>query len=404
MNAFRQTDMSRHEYLLAAWKRALFVILGTLLTGGGIFFGFGTPSSTNATISVVSTMFFLFGGIYTIAYALLARVVIEGSRIQVRGAFREQSADLTDIDGYRTVSSRNGTYTQLCLKHGQGSISLSNSFETDGDYRAWFHQLTDLDKRDRDLMLDEIAREEALGSSPNERLGTLSTARNWSVAILVVTIAVAVALNFADPDLRIPAAIALALAPIAVLILIRRAPLLYTVMKPRSDPRADLGMILIVAGFGLLTRERGVHLVAQQPILMIAVAITLAYTAGLYSSIQSGNAFIGRLIGLLFFIGIYSHGLVVLANSLPDQSQATSFTTSVIGKHVSHGGRSTSYVLELAPSGPLRDRSNLSVSSREYAHTTIGDQVCLLLHQGTLGSQWYERIACSTSRYSSRQQ
>jgi hypothetical protein len=401
MNAFRQTDMSRHEYLLAAWKRALFVILGTLLTGGGIFFGFGCSSGPNATVSLVSALFFLVGGIYTIAYALLARVVIEGSRIQVRGAFREQSADLTDIEGYRTVSSRNGTYTQLCLKHGLGTISLSKSFETDGDYSAWFHQLTDLDKRDRDLMLDEIAREEALGSSPNERLSALSIAKTWSVAILVATIAVAVALNFADPDLWIPAAIALALAPIVVLILIRRAPLLYTVMKPRSDPRADLGMILIVAGFGLLIRERGVHLVAQPPILLIAVVIALVYTAGLYSSIQSGNAFIGRLIGLLFFIGVYGHGLAVLADSLPDHSQPQSFTTSVVEKHVSRGGRSTSYVLELAPWGPLQERNSLNVSSREYAHTGIGDQVCLLLHPGALDSQWYERITCSTSRYSS---
>ena len=67
MNPFRQTDLSRHEYLLAAWKRALFVILGTLLTGGGMLFGFGAPSNANSAVSLISSMFFLFGGIYTIA-------------------------------------------------------------------------------------------------------------------------------------------------------------------------------------------------------------------------------------------------------------------------------------------------------------------------------------------------
>lgn len=402
MSAFRLTDMSRHEYLLAAWKRALFMILGTFLIGGGIFFG--CAASSNAPVSRVSSLFFLCGGIYTIAYALLARVVMEGSRIRVRGAFREQSADFNDIEGYRTISSRNGTYTQLCLKDGQGTISLSNSFETDGDYSAWFHQLTDLDKRDRDAMLDEIAREEAIGSTPKERVRAVSKAKTLSIALLVATIGVAIALNFANPDIQFPAAFALAIAPIAVLLMVRRAPLLYTVMKPRSDPRADLGLVLLVAGLGLLMRERGVHLVAQQPILLIAVLITLVYSAALYSSMRSGNTFIGRMIGLLFFIGIYGHGLAVLADSMPDYSQTTTYTTSVVAKHISRGGRSTSYVLELAPWGPLQDRNNLNVSSREYAHTTIGDQVCLLLHQGVLGSKWYERITCSAWRYSTWQQ
>jgi drug/metabolite transporter (DMT)-like permease len=402
MNTYRPTDMPRQEYLLAAWKRALFMILGTFLIGGGLFFGFA--SSSGATVSVVSSLFFLCGGIYTIAYALLARVVIEGSRIRVRGAFREQSADLSNIEGYRTVKSRNGTYTQLCLKQGGGTISLSNAFETDGDYRAWFQQLTDLDTRDRELLLDEIARKETLGSSPKERLGALSMAKAWNILILIATIAAAVALNFADSDLRLPAAAALALAPVAVLLMIWQSPLLYAIMKPRSDPRTDLGMILIVAGLGLLFRDRGVHLVAQQPILWIAAAITIAYTAGLYNSLRADNALYGRLIGLLFFIGVYGYSLVVLADSLPDQSQAKTFTSSVIAKRVSHGGRSTSYILELAPWGPVEDRNSLSVSSREYSKTATGDQICLLLHPGTLHVQWYEHIACSTRPWYSSQQ
>jgi len=404
MNALGSIDMSRHEYVLAAWKRALFVILGTLLTGGGLFFGFASSPGADATISLVSSLFFLCGGIYTIAYALLARVVIEGPRIRVRGAFREQSADISEIEGYRTVSSRNGTYTHLCLKEGRGTISLSNSFETDDDYQAWLAHLTDLDKRDRDSMLDEIAREESFGSSPSERLHALSRARTWNILLIVATALLALALNFAGPDFRLPAAFALAIAPIVVLFLAWRSPLLYAIMKPRSDPRTDLGFIVIVAGFGLLIRDRGVHLVAQQPILLITAAIAIALTVGLYGSMKSGAGFFGRLIGLFFFVGIYSYGLAVFADSLPDQSQATPFATSVIGKHVSHGGRSTSYILELAPWGPVQDRNNLSVSSSEYANVAAGDPVCLLLHPGALHIQWYERVKCSALPWTTWQQ
>ena len=404
MNALGPIDMSRHEYALAAWKRALFLILGTLLTGGGLFFGFATSSGGNATTSLVSSLFFLCGGIYTIGYALLARVVIEGLRIQVRGAFREQSADISEIEGYRTVSSRSGTYTRLCLKEGRGTISLSNSFETDGDYQAWLAHLTDLDKRDRDSMLDEIARDESFGSSPGERLSALSRAKTSNILLIVVTVLSALVLNFAGPDLRLPAAFALALAPIIVLFLTWRSPLLYAIMKPRSDPRTDLGFIVIAAGFGLLMRDRGVHLVAQQPILLITAAIAFALIVGLYGSMKTGASLFGRLIGLLFFVGIYSYGLAVFADSVPDQSQATPFATSVIGKHVSHGGRSTSYILELAPWGPVQDRNNLSVSSSEYADVATGDPICLLLHPGALHIQWYERVKCSTRPWTTWQQ
>ena len=394
MSAFSPTDTIRHEYLLAAWKRALYFLLGVLLTAGGLFFCFARGAGSDRLASQVSTVFFLVGGAYMVAFALRSRLVIEGSHIEVRGAFREQAADLDDIEGFRTIRSRNGTYTRLCLKEDRGAITMPRSFDTDEAFRKWFQQLPDLDKRDRDSLLDEIARQNELGATPNERIGALRYAKTWSILILIVSVIAAVALNLGDKDMLLPAAVALAFMPVVALFLVWRSPLLYAVFKPRADPRAELSFILMAAGFGLLIRDSGVHLVSQHSLLWLIGLITIAFTVGFLGSIRSGSVVWGRLIGLFFFVGLYSYALVVLANTLPDHSRATPYTTSVIGKRISHG-RSASYILDLAPWGPVQNPNPLTVSSTLYNETLLGDQVCLNLYPGLLLSPWYRQVPCT---------
>jgi hypothetical protein len=40
---------------------------------------------------------------------------------EVRGAFLERTAALSDIEGFRMISSRCGSYLQLCLKEESNS-------------------------------------------------------------------------------------------------------------------------------------------------------------------------------------------------------------------------------------------------------------------------------------------
>jgi hypothetical protein len=205
---------------------------------------------------------------------------------------------------------------------------------------------------------------------------------------------VALALNMTDPQFRLSAALLLALGPVAVVYLTRKSPLLYAVLKPRSDPRADLAFVLIVAGFGLLMRLRGIHLVSAQTVMIAAAAIGVALTALLSASVPSGAGFAGRLIALLLFAGPYAYSVVVIADALPDRAEPASFTATVVGKHVSRGGRSTSYVLTLSPWGPIEGPNNLDTPASNYARVSIGDPVCLLLHPGVVHIEWYERIPC----------
>jgi hypothetical protein len=186
----------------------------------------------------------------------------------------------------------------------------------------------------------------------------------------------------------------LAAIPAAVIYLLHREPLLYGLMKPKRDPRTDLSIAFIVCGFGLMIGNHGVHFVETTVMLEYAGLIALVCCAGIYSSARKNPQFLGAMIGMLFFAGLYGWGLASAADSVPDKSAPTNFTTTVVNKHATHG-RSTTYYLDLAPWGPMQQSNDVSVSSSSYRDTAIGDPVCLELRPGVLRVQWYQLVACN---------
>ncbi|HUX44945.1 MAG TPA: hypothetical protein VMV57_09360 [Terracidiphilus sp.] len=372
----------------------LWLLLGMILLFGGLFFGLFSASAPDALPMRITTLFSIAGGFYLLARVARAQLVLDGSRIQVRGAFREQEADSSEIEGFRTIRSRNGTYTRLYLKDGRSAITISRDFDTDEEYNMWLRHLVDLDQRDREHLLDEISHQDQLGATPDQRMAALANAKTWAIFLTVVAVVAAVGLNLADPTFHLSSVVFLALAPFVAMGLVWRSPLLYAVFKPKADPRADLGFVLIAAAFGLLLRNRDLHLASLQPLLGLMIFLLVVNLGGFYRTVSSGAGAWGRGFALLFMAGLYSYSLVVLMNTMPDHAPVTDYATSVVGKHIS-SGRSTSYILDLAPWGPMQNQNRLSVSYRQYGQTDIGDQVCLELHPGALHAPWYTHIDCA---------
>lgn len=202
--------------------------------------------------------------------------------IEVHGAFRQRSAELNEIEGYRTINSRNGSYTQLCLKEGRASITVPSSFATDDAYSIWFSKIPYLDKRDRDAMLEEISQQQDLGATPEERLASLPQAKTWSIFALIAACAAAAAADWGPPALQQPFAAVLVILPIVLAFLIQRSPLLYIVFKRRTNPRAELSFAIFAASFGLLLCARGVHLVSMRSMSLVMILVAIAFCAALF--------------------------------------------------------------------------------------------------------------------------
>ena len=393
MNSLQQIDTSRHEYRLKGWQRGLYVVLGAAMAAFGIFFTFIAGTKSDGLLGVLIALFFIGIGFYVLVYALRSRLVIVGTRIEVRNVFQERSADLSEIEGFRSVNSRNGSYIQFWLKEGRGKFSMSNSFDTDDDFRAWFQQVPDLDARDRDLLLSEISQQQDLGATPEERLAALSQAKTWSTFAIVISVAAALGLNLGLASIQLPCALLLALMPVAVFYLVGNSPLLYAVLKRKTDPRADLGFALMAAGFGLFFRVRDLEFVSTRPVFTLAALVALVLLAAFFTSGLRNSSPPGAVFGLLFIAAMFAYGLVVVADTLDDHSAAAAYLTTVTGKHLSKG-KSTTYYLELAPWGPIQQPNKITVGHDVYSVTPIDGLVCLELRPGRLRIPWYQLADC----------
>ncbi len=396
MDTLNQPTTTRHEYRIKSWYRAILLVLGAPAVAGSIVMSTVARNVANSTWPLVMTAAFLFFGVYLIALALRSRVIIDGSRIEIRGAFTVNYADRNEIEGYRTISSRNGKYTQLYMNNGRGTLTLYNHFDKDGAFDTWIRKIPDLDKRDRDSILEKISQQEELGSTPQERLAALAQAKTYSIFALVIAIAAAVAANYGIPALYLPFSVALASVPIGLAFLLHRSPLLYTVFKRKDDPRAELLYALMASSFGLLIRARGIHFVSLESVGVVIALITLAYIAAFYHSFFESPSPARTFFALLLFGMLYSYGAVTMADAVGDESAPTRFVVHVIGKHYTTG-RSRSYYLSLEPWGPVQQPNNLGVSKTIYDNATPGDQVCLELHPGRLNAAWYTHVSCSNA-------
>jgi hypothetical protein len=394
MDSFPQSYPGRREYQLKAWQKLLYLVVGMVfLTVGAVFGPVLFRASAAGLPAALPSLFFLGFGVYMLAQVARSRLILDGTRITVHGAIRERTAERGDIEGFRTISSRNGSYTLLQLKQGLGTISIPNSFDTDEDYRAWMKKLPDLDQRNREEILDEISQKADLGSTPEERLQALPTARTWALFLSIVTGAGAAGLLLAPAQMRMLAAAVLVVTPMVAAMLLHRSPLLYALFKPKADPRAELVFVPILAGFGLLFRASGLHFVSTQTLLLFATPVTLAYLAAFATASGGGAARRGSLLAVLFFTGLYSYALVAVSDTLGDQGATSSYSAQVLGKHESHG-RSTSYTLTLAPWGSQQQTSSVGVSSATYRAVVPGDEVCIQQHPGNLHIPWYRVEAC----------
>jgi hypothetical protein len=390
----QESTFGPREYRIRAWQRALYIGLGAFLTGTGIFVWYATSGQTGKTgaVPIALALLPVCLGAYLLALAIRSRLIIDGSHIEVRGAVREQTAELSDVEGYRTVSTRNGSFWRFQLKQGRGSIQIQKWFDCD-DLRAWLQQLTDLDERDRNALLAEIEQAQDLGTTPDERLNALKQANHLNIALSAVAIAAAVVFFFYQGPARPGAAIVLALIPAMVLYLMRKDPLLYTLGKPKRDPRSDLSIAALASGIGLMFGGIAMHFVSYKPLLLWGALIAAVYVFAFSAYTQRRPQVQGFVLIMLMYGCMYAYGLVTVTDTLLDHSPATTFATSIVGEHEVHG-RSTTYYLDLAAWGPFDGTNKLSVPHSEYLRAQIGGAVCLSLHPGYLHAAWYTRVDC----------
>ena len=98
-------------------------------------------------------------------------------------------------------------------------------------------------------------------------------------------------------------------------------------------------------------------------------------------------------MGLGGLAGLYGYGAVEVGDTLFDGKPGVGYSSQVESKRVV-SGRSETYYLQVAPWGPVEQAGEVSVPSELYEAVQPGELVCMTLHPGRLGAQWYRMGPC----------
>ena len=94
----------------------------------------------------------MFCGVFMVATVVRSRLIIEGSQIRFRIVFREEVFPLSEIEGFRTISTGPASHRVsrrvICVKDRSEPIEIVQ-FDQDDFLQTWLQQLPNLDQPDQ---------------------------------------------------------------------------------------------------------------------------------------------------------------------------------------------------------------------------------------------------------------
>ena len=103
-------------------------------------------SKSDVLVVSLPALGFLLISASFVALAFHSRLTIRGDLVSVRYPLQTKSATLSELDGYREVTSRNGSFTILYRNSGKKAMYILSTFGTDDFYTQWISRLRNLDK------------------------------------------------------------------------------------------------------------------------------------------------------------------------------------------------------------------------------------------------------------------
>jgi hypothetical protein len=396
------------RYRFKIFYRIIYVIFGVVMIGASIALALASVSgemNTPWVFQLVSMVLVAFG-IYLGGSGLFSYVQLDADSVSMHNVFFTRSLLKEKIKGFRTVSSRNGTYMVIEGKDPEDKrVTIANAYNLDDKWDSWVATLVDLDQQDRQAVLDSIAGANDLGDTPEERMKALSQAKPIAYTLIAVTVAAAASLWFFREAINMTAfraiSVLLAVLPLVAVWLQARSPLLYAFLAPRKDPRPDLSIVVMAAGFGLIAKPYdNLQTMHMSTLLLYGGLCGALITYAHYRISSTPGRRQGAWIALLIYGCLYGFGLVSQANVQFDSSPAMGYSTQILKKTYTTG-RSSTYYLWLQPWGQGAQTDSYvkaSVSSLLYHNARVGDAMCVTAHDGALKVAWYTVQPCDANQ------
>jgi hypothetical protein len=407
------TQLTQDRLEVPLYPRTYRVSLGwkLFLVVAGVSFGFGSiaglvflilrlPDTGNlpvwATIVLGATLAgFACMGLYTALSALMYRVVLTADGIEVVEPFRRRQLLRQEILGRRMLRAQQGPPTLVLVPNDEKAkkLKIALILKRDPIFDDWCTTLADLDQQELRRSEQEIAEtlyQDLMPEERGHRIGRLRSLANWmNVAVISL-----VAASFLLPDHEHLLTGTLIALPWVAIWLVARFQPLYRFGGNRNDGHPDFSAILMLPGLALTMRAMELRTLDWRPLVMLACAGSLILTGAALKADPwlRQKRWTAVLLGI--FACTYGYGAGLEINVLADSAAPSAYTTVVLGKHASHGSKSTIWYLNLAPWGPIRKAGDVSVSAARYRATRTGATLCMYLGAGAFGIPWYQVRDC----------
>lgn len=397
MHLSEQFNIMRREYCLDSPQKFRYLGLAVIfLVGAGFFLRLAADPIGRDFVLAVG-LGSLIAALALISLALRSRLLLDGSRIEVRSALRTFAADRCEIEGLRTISNQYGRWTRIYLKDDGGAFDVSSSFTGNDELNEWLKGLPDLDERDALKIRQQVSSQDSPRAKGNEELNAFKRAKTTAIILGAAAIVTSVGVMFANTSVQTPSLVLLVLLPPLGAFLAHHYPLSFTIFKRRLDPRADIGFVVIWPGIAMLLSYRfaanSTHLVDTFQLIYWVLLVLLCYVAAFFRIAWESPTRWPALAGLVLLGGMYSVGVVNAANTVPDRTTPHIYRTVVLKMYETHGKNASSY-LRLAPWGPMDYYDDVDVPKRLYMQIKVGEAICVGLRPGFLHARWYTLLPC----------
>lgn len=347
-------------------------------------------SDKHAWLTIICLAFAILG-LYCLLSSVRSKIILFTDRIEVVELTRKIVMRRSEVLGWRSVPSSPPSFVLVSREPGLRSVKFAQVFPLDDQFAEWLYTLPSLDQGDRRSSKAEIRNNPHLGSTPGERMRTLSQGRKLGRVLLAMAV-LACLWGFLYPrpyDLSI---LTVAVLPWIALAVVRGSKGLFRLDTSRNDAHPNVAIPFIFPGMILLLRSTDFNIIPSMTIAWASAGIGILLCSAAIAADSTLRTKPGSFVAILAFSLVYSYGAAVEANVLLDHSSEASYTARVQDRRIV-SGKTTAYKVQLEPWGPKAKTNDIRVSRATYDYIRRGDIVNLVLRRGAFGISWYDMLS-----------
>jgi hypothetical protein len=333
--------------------------------------------------------------IFFVWRVLTSRAVFSADKIESYGPLGKRELSRTQIAGYR--QDNRGRRTKL-IPSGDGlkPVAFATRLLKRPAIADWLDGFADLDARDADAWTREFEQDARYGATVAERNARLARMQQIGNAVQFLVLVPALGAIYVHLVSTLAIADVVALFPVLAFALSRWSNGLLPIL-PGADGDQRIPLLstlilssLMLAGLAIST----IHLLDWLRLAewtAIVAAAAMAVLASRSAFVRADwNATLFVTLGVIAYVC----GVLAIADVQLDTSRPDVFRTQVLDARTQESRGGTSYVLTLAPWGPVAESSDIHIPFALYHGLSRGDTVCMSLHRGRLGLPWYDVDVC----------